>query len=445
MYKTFLAFILLYLAACSELPAKSLTHKQEEQRDSFKQIISLSQQGTGFVSTEAKQLLEFCIEPNNQDDRNNPNKKSVSQYQAKPTGWKIVYDSRHPGNAEWNKSWAWKEGNPDDDPNNPLVNGFGPFNNAWLLVQSETYPSKYAITVRGTVGEINSILADAFATTTPAYAGIQDIAKGVLPITFVATPKAEIHIGFAYLAYTLLFDKQKGILARLHQLNLPDNCTLFITGHSQGAAVATLLHSFLFYAITDPNDRYHLNLKLNTNSQKPGRMVRLKSYLFAQPKPGNQQYAQDYARITKGMSFAVNNDRDPIPQVPLSLQVIAEVSRYVEEDNKGKGNPLEKLTTINTHIINETIFKVRDHFAKKGVDLVAKKFATIRADLALDKYFQPSDSPIPAKAISLNYTLAGELVPLFGLLQGGDEYPIGKDQDLLLQHHATTYRELIKQ
>jgi hypothetical protein len=449
MYKFILVLSLFSIAGCATaISANNPPTPQEVQRDLSNQFISQPQQGAGFVSTEAKQLLEFCIELNNQDDRNNPEKKSDSQYKSNPTGWKIVYDSRHPGNTEWNKNWDYTPvdkaaGKPN--PNDVKTNGFGPFNNAWLLVQSETDSSKYAIAIRGTVGEVDSILADGFATTIPAYAGIQDATKGVLPITFAATPKAELHLGFAYAAYTLLFDKQRGILAQLRQQKLANNSTLYITGHSQGAAVATLLHSFLYYAMTDPKDRYHLNFKLETDSQKTSHSVHLKSYLFAQPKPGNQQYAEDFARISNNMSYVINNDRDPVPQVPLSLQVIADVSRYVEEDNAGKGNPFQKLTSFNAGLLTRLIVDVRNHFATKGNDHVVEMFTKKHADLALDEYFTSENKPIPAKAISLNYTLAGELVSLFGKVQGGDLYPIGKDQDLLLQHHATTYRKLMKE
>lgn len=250
MTKLFFAMA-LGLVGCATMasPTQSIS-------DSTQSIISLRDKvslatpisGSGFNISEAKQFLEFCIELNNQDDRNNPQKKSDPQYQAAPSGWKIVYDSRHPGNTEWNKTW------PDQDANNPEKNGFGPFNNAWLLVQSEVDPSSYAIAIRGTVGEINSILADAFATSTPAYAGIEYPKNKTLPILFAATPKAEIHLGFANAAFTLLFEQDKGILAQLHKLNLSNNAKLFITGHSQGATIATLVHSFLYYAITDNKD-----------------------------------------------------------------------------------------------------------------------------------------------------------------------------------------------
>jgi len=122
--------------------------------------------------------------------------------------------------------------------------------NAWLLLQSETDPAQYAIAIRGTVGEAHSIIADTLITTTAAQSGITLNDGRLLPITFAATPQAELHLGFAYAAFTMLFEKDLGILRQLRDAKLPDNAKLFITGHSQGAAIATLVHSFLYYAIT---------------------------------------------------------------------------------------------------------------------------------------------------------------------------------------------------
>jgi hypothetical protein len=102
MYKLIISLPIAFLIGCATLPTPSNASLQS-QRDL--QVPATTQPGGGFVATEAKQFLEFCIELNNQDDRNNAEKKSDPQYQAKPTGWKIVYDSRHPGNTEWNKYW----------------------------------------------------------------------------------------------------------------------------------------------------------------------------------------------------------------------------------------------------------------------------------------------------------------------------------------------------
>jgi hypothetical protein len=61
------------------------------------------------------------------------------------------------------------------------------------------------------------------------------------------------------------------------------------------------------------------------------------------------------------------------------------------------------------------------------------------------QYFEGENSPLPVPATSLNYILAGQLIPLFGLEKGGNLYPIGKATDVLLHHHATSYRKLIQQ
>jgi hypothetical protein len=309
------------------------------------------------------------------------------------------------------------------------------------LLRSEIDPAQYTIAIRGTVGETHRIIADALITTTSAQSGIKLRDDRLLPITFAATPKAELHIGFAYAAFTMLFEKEYGILRRLRDAKLPDNAKLFITGHSQGAAIATLIHSFLYYAITDPGDRYKLKLQLKqaTNSG-----VQLKSYLFAQPKPGNLQYAEDFARIAKDLSYAINNDLDPVPQVPLSLQVPSEVVSGVADENKGKGGLVDRLVFDEIKAITDFNQRIRNIVAQRGTEQVAKRFDEKKMNLDL-QYFKGQNSPLPVPTTSLNYILAGQLIPLFGLEKGGDLYPIGNAKDVLLHHHATSYRKLIQQ
>jgi hypothetical protein len=435
MYKLIRSLPLTFLVGCAlttPTNASFQPNTQLAQRDLQNPVST--QSGGVFVSAEVKQLLEFCIELNNQDDRG---KSSDSQFEAKPEDWKIVYDSRHPGNTEWNKKWPHPANEPD--PNNPETNGFGPFNNAWLLLRSESDPTQYAIAIRGTVGETRSIIADALITTISAQSGIKLKDGRLLPITFAATPKAELHIGFAYAAFTMLFEKEHGILRQLRDAKLPDNAKLFITGHSQGAAIATLVHSFLYYALTDPADRYKLNLKLKPDNTG----VQLKSYFFAQPKPGNQQYAEDFARIAKDISYAINNDLDPVPQVPLSFQMPSEVVKGVADENKGKGGLFDRLVFDDIKAITNLNQRIRNKVASRGAEHVAKRFDEKKVNLDL-QYFEGEKSPALVPANSLNYTLTGQLIPLFGLEKGGDLYPIGTATDILLQHHATSYRKLIE-
>ena len=439
MFKLYQAIPLLFLISCAVAtePNNSTLSTHTQQRDLAN--TSKHQTGSGFINAEAQQLLEFCIELNNQDYRLTSDNKD---FRANGGDWTIVYDSRHPGNTEWNKKWPYS--GPVDDkinPNNPQNNGFKPFNNAWLLLQSKN-KSEYAIAIRGTVKGLSSLAADALLSTIPAQAGIKNQDGKTLPITFAQTEKAELHIGFAYAAFTMLFDKEHGIISQLQKLDIKPT-KLFITGHSQGAAIATIINSFLYYAITDPSDRYQLNLKLNQGNNDG---VQLKSYIFAQPKPGNLQYAQDVAKISQDMFFTVNNVLDPVQQIPLTIQLPSEVLNSVSKENLGKGNWEDELA-FNALYKVSNVFKVaREKIAGLLANQVEKHFNQQKLDLNLEPYFptaQVATTQPTEKANSQNYTLAGQLVPVFGLYNGGNLYPGDEKADILLQHHATSYRKLL--
>ena len=431
----------LLLIGCATVSNDEFIKPYQAQRD---KLTSSAIPATGFDVNEAKPMLELCIELNNQDDRTNSQLLDPANYLAKPVDWDLAYDSRNPGNTEWNKIWPYSDedkaqGKPN--PNDIKTNGLEPLNNAWLLAKSRTEPGHYAIAIRGTVAEMQSILADAYATTLPAYAGIEYHQDKPLPIVFASTPMAEVHLGFAYASMALLFDDGRGILTQLKKVLQQEPIRkLYITGHSQGAAVATLIHAFLYYAINDNQIPYGLQALQNTA---------IKSYLFAQPKPGNLQFAQDFARIAKDKAFVINNDRDPVPQVPLSREIISEVAAYVEADNAdiAVGSFFDRLLSKITSVKND----IRGSLAELPIDMMANKFNNANIGQSINEYFADSTIKLEdSEAKSLNYTMAGQLIPVFGIAKGGDLYPIvkigGKEKrEILLQHHATSYRKLIQQ
>ncbi|MDT4329169.1 MULTISPECIES: hypothetical protein [unclassified Methylomonas] len=428
-HKLGLALIPFIITGCTTMPTNYSLEAYQQLRDSG--LPPVRPAWGGFDATEAASLLELCIELNNQDDRNNPNLPDPNhQYQAKPAGWQLAYDSRQPGNTEWNRIWPW-DGH-GDNPNDIKTNGLKPLNNAWLLAQSTSDPGHVAIAIRGTVGERRSILADAYATTIPAYAGVEYPENKPLPIVFAATPDAEVHLGFGYAAFSLLFDPERGILTQLQQRLAQQAITkITVTGHSQGAAVATLIHAFLYYATSDEHNPYQLAF-----TAKPA----LKSYLFAQPKPGNLQFSQDFARIAAETAYVINNDRDPVPQVPLSLETVSEVAEFVEEDNVSVGGPLDHVIDAVTSAKNA----IRGSIAEVFTGHLADDFEETGIAASVERYFGDTAIELPdLKPKSLNYTLAGQLIPVFGLTKGGDCYTIGDRPDILLQHHATSYRKLI--
>ena len=419
-------FFAFFLFGCTDM--QTPTDRSLAQRRDARPVTPTNY--SGFSLVEARDLLEQCIELNNADDRIDFPDDAYYRptWRAK---WDKVFDSRDPTSS-----------NPNNDPTipQPDENGFGPYKNAWLLFESKERPGTYAIAIRGTIGQAKSIIDDLLATTIAAHSAIE-IPKGrYLPITFAATAGAEAHTGFAYAAVSLLFDRRRGILSKL--ASLPPNSQLLITGHSQGAAVATLIHAFLYYAMSEPQDRYKLNAK----------NFSLKSYVFAQPKPGNAKFAIDFARIAadKGLAFVINNSLDPVPQVPLTRQITSEVLADTVLENQSRVRGFPALLVDGLACAQSLVFAIRNIFSQsveKQVTMMHSK--EYKSELNLD-YFKDAVFGIPSKAYSLNYVTSGNLIALFGYPKGLDSAGTNiyafksKKPDWLLQHHATSYRELLK-
>jgi hypothetical protein len=219
----------------------------------------------------------------------------------------------------------WKEGR--DPTNKAYYGGFNRYGNRWAIFKKGN-TNTYAIVVRGTVFGQNlknrilqrSWLEDALALTVKAH-NVWFVYNGKRhAIQLSRNENSAVHIGFAYGLIDVLFHKklpqesvEGGLVAVLR--TLPDDSTIYITGHSQGAAIASLLHAFLHNRATTTNAYFGLDKK----------HFKLKSYVFAQPKPGDWQFAMDFSRglYAGGMdevSYVINNANDVVPQIPFSIQ-----------------------------------------------------------------------------------------------------------------------------
>ena len=105
-------------------------------------------------------------------------------------------------------------------------------------------------------------------------------------------------------------------------VNLKGMTELYVTGHSQGAALATFCHAFLHYQ----------TIKSVLGHEK----LQFKTYGFAQPKVGNTHFMNDFEYIAAHakhggyapMAFRVNSDQDWAPQsAPLTIQMPKDVSK----------------------------------------------------------------------------------------------------------------------
>src|SRR5215468_7253129 len=86
--------------------------------------------------------------------------------------------------------------------------------------------------------------------------------------------------------------------------------------------MATLLRSYFAYASDAPEEKNYS----------------YKTYVYAQPKPGNDHYACDFESrfCNSGFAFRVTNSLDWVPQVPFTLEFLGDIN---------EPNPLSVLTT----------------------------------------------------------------------------------------------------
>lgn len=359
---------------------------------------------SGFNLTEAKALIEICTRL---DYGYGAGQNYLSPGIAEPAntvGWEEIRYTPPPYTAQ-------------DPPN------FAPYDNAWALYR-KTGSNIYVIAIRGTVDTRPSAIEDMIATSIAAYPVRLPVnTTQMLSFLLAETPGSETHLGWTYAMAELMFNARYGILNVLRD-KVPPNSRLLITGHSQGAAIATLVHAFLHYGIT--RNEFGLGNSGYT----------LKSYVFAQPKPGNWQFAMDFARIAGGEAFVVNNDRDWVPQTPLSIE-------FLDEPGSDLLVSLARNPSLGS-VINSVLAAGAIGYAQASRAVIALHVQneTIKAavrESGLDpQYFTGLEPELPA--FSVNYALAGTQVPVFGSASS----KIPQDNTGMAEHHGPVYRMLLE-
>lgn len=174
------------------------------------------------------------------------------------------------------------------------------------------------ITIRGTIGEMESWLENFYGAMIPATGSLQLNDSTTFNYQLAANERAQVHVGWTIalgcIAPTIVqqikIAYQKGIKE------------FIICGHSQGGALATLTRSYLFY--------------LQQKNEIPGDIV-FKTYCSASPKVGNLYYAYDFDFITRnGWAFTVVNAADWVPEMLFSIQRVTdfnELNPFVHMDD----------------------------------------------------------------------------------------------------------------
>jgi hypothetical protein len=334
----------------------------------------------GFVRGEALDLLAMCA---------NVEGEVAAPIPSSPPGWTLLFDS-------------------------PVV---GAFDEKWQLWKSDA--GAYAIALRGTVMKVGSVLEDLISVLVWAQGSIT-VGHQSIAFQFAAEPAAGVHLGFALGTLILLKDPINGILTQFARHGVAAGSHVYLTGHSQGAAMATLLRSYLEYAPDAP------------------RGLSYKTYVFAQPKPGNDHYATDFEHLcsNSGLAFRVTNSLDWVPQVPFTLELVRDINHP---------NPLSVLASPS--LLLSALMKVMEPLvseARRLIERHARPHLQQKAT-ALARRVAPASVPVPAAPFdapfhpSLNFVNAGTEEALIGTPCVGAEC-----HDAFFEHHVTTYYTLLQ-
>ncbi|MGA7805470.1 lipase family protein [Bradyrhizobium sp.] len=324
--------------------------------------------------------------------------------------------------------------------------------NYWQVWQNQSNTSQYAIAVRGTVASAASVLADLLF---PLINARFDLKLGPISLPFYlardegdSAVKAGVHSGFALSLLLMLFTTDHPLFVTLGQLAKPGN-DVYITGHSQGASIATLLTSLV----------RHSTLLFKGPAYK--------TYTFAPAKAGNDHYAYDYARLAgfDGYGWAVTSTQDWVPQAPFTLQWISDLNTPNPLRGFGGSPNPEAMPALGglATAAESAVSLARDELAQRlqqRVEGLSARLTSEPIHLNAAELGAAAAAPITGSAIadlirqildqiqdSLDYAAAGSLLPLFATPGANptDGTPGCQALDYFWQHHLGNYLKYMTQ
>jgi hypothetical protein len=290
--------------------------------------------------------------------------------------------------------------------------------NRWGLWKNKS--SVGVINLRGTTMNAVGWLENFYAAMVPAQGELKISKDYTFKYHLAENSKAAVHIGWllgtAYLA--------RDIVPKIDSLYKTGVKDFLIMGHSQGGALSYLMTAHLY------------------SLQKQGALpkeIRFKTYASAAPKVGNTYFAYEYEHlIDGGWGYNVVNSADWVPEVPFSVQTLADFNNT---------NPFKNIDGIIKK--QKLIARIGMRHAYKGLRKPSEK-----AQRNYEKYLGGYAGKIVSKNLpeyqspafykSSNYVRTG---PTIVLLADGEYYKQfeDSDQNVFIHHGLHPYLHLLEQ
>ncbi|MHC5201708.1 lipase family protein [Myroides sp. LJL119] len=260
------------------------------------------------------------------------------------------------------------------------------FKNLWALYYNDSL-EVYQFVIRGTVNESLSWLANYYSPMIAAKGSLELAKDNLVDYEFSSDPRAKVHAGWSMASMFLLPD----IEHKLDSIYNKGAKQVIISGHSQGAAIATLITAAL--------NQKQLNKQLPTDLQ-------IKTYALAAPKVGDTYFSYDYLAKMNFRSFSIINAQDWVAQVPLTSQQLTDINPISPFNVENIKHSLQKIPWPKRWIARSIVNQIKKP-SKKAVKKYQKYlgnmvFGFIKKDLPdlkeptyeLDSNYQTTGIPI---------------------------------------------------
>ncbi|PLX02296.1 MAG: hypothetical protein C0595_11340 [Marinilabiliales bacterium] len=242
--------------------------------------------------------------------------------------------------------------------------------NKWQLLEGPGYA---VINIRGSTTDPLNWITNLYSAMIPANGSISLPDGTVVNYCLSDNPLANVHSGWTLAMVFLSGD----IVSKIKELNEKGIYYFIITGHSQGAAIAQLMRSYVE----------------NVSPEVLDKKNEFKTYVFASPKPANTYFARNYSNYYKNSSFIINNPKDPVINLPLSKD---DDSFFDLEEAH------EQISDTNRNYFKTLAIKAVGRILTGNKDSLYIRKSGVNIQKQLNKYMGPIQ--MPAYVPDMDYT-----------------------------------------